>query len=327
MMSHDGYDALFSSEIRGVLQRDVPLSELGRWRIGGPVDVLASPRNVSDLQILIRLLSKLKRPYHVIGDGSNILFDDAGFRGVLVYVGSAFSQFEALPAGDVTAGAGLWVPDFVRRVGLSGLAGCAHAIGIPGRLGGLIVMNGGSQRKGIGDQLVHVTVVDSEGNLRVIDRDACGFSYRSSALQEMRAIVVEARFRYSPADPAQLRREMLEILRERRGKFPKELPNCGSVFLSDAELYSAIGPPGQAIEEAGLKGERVGGAQFSPAHANFITNVGNASSYDVLSLIRRARDTVHKRTGFQMDCEVRHLTPDGFLRQAHISAEEFIDPS
>lgn len=302
---------------REISQRSIPLKGLSRWQIGGPADLVLSPRSGEELGAVLRLLKETGLRYAVIGDASNILFDDQGYRGVILRVGPAFSQFKLHPQGEITAGAGLWVPNYVHRVILAGLTGCVHAVGIPGRLGGLIVMNGGSQRKGIGDQLVNTTVVRPNGEIVNLNREECAFGYRASQMQESGDIVVEARFAYEAGSVSALRREALAILTDRNRKFPRKLPNCGSVFLSNPAMYDSVGPPGRAIEEAGLKGFRCGGAEISRQHANFIVNTGTASSNDVLALIALARRKVAERTGYLMDCEVRYLDPDDTFRMAH----------
>lgn len=304
------------------VRRDVPLATLGKWRIGGPADVVIEPASAEQAASVMKALQQSTAPFTVIGDGSNLLFDDAGYRGVIVRIGAKMAAMQVHPDGTVEAEAGVWVPNFVRRVGGAGFTGCVHAIGIPGTLGGLILMNGGSQRKGIGEQLVDVTIVDETGEIRTLTKEECAFSYRHSTLQSMNAIVVGGRFAYALGDKAGLRKEMLAILAERNRKFPRKLPNCGSVFLSDPAMYATVGPPGLAIERAGLKGTARGGAQISPMHANFIVNNGGATSGDVLGLVRLIRTTVHDQTGFWMDCEVRHLAPDGQMRPAHMAAEK-----
>lgn len=306
--------------------RDVPLASLGRWRIGGPADLVATPCTADSLAVALAVVAELKVPHVVIGDGSNLLFDDAGFRGVVIRVGRAFGGFRAERDGHVEAGAGLWVPSFVRRVIEAGLAGATHAIGIPGTLGGLVTMNGGSQRRGIGENVVSVDVVERDGNRRRMAAAELGYAYRASALQSGGAIVVSARFSFEPGNRHALRREAIAILASRRAKFPRVRANCGSVFVSDPKLYSLIGPPGLAIEKAGLKGFAIGDAQISPDHANFIVNTGRASSADVLALIGLARRRVHDLTGIAMDAEVRHLAPDGTMRPAHEVAAGLLSP-
>lgn len=301
------------------VRRAVPLASLGRWKIGGAADVVFEPRTEEEAARGLALVSALDVPFLVIGDGSNLLFDDDGFRGVIVRIGRPLSALH-IDGDRVTAQAGIWVPVFARHVGCSGLSGAEHTIGIPGTLGGLVVMNGGSQRKGIGENLVHVTCLDRAGRRHVFTREECAFSYRRSALQTGDVVAISAEFRFTPGDVHAIRHEMIGIMASRRRKFPLRLPNCGSVFLSDPAMYDTVGPPGRAIEEAGLRGHRIGGAQIAPEHGNFIVNLGGASSRDVLALIHLIRQTVHARTGFWMDCEVRHVAPDGTMQPAHVSA-------
>jgi UDP-N-acetylmuramate dehydrogenase len=183
-------------------------------------------------------------------------------------------------------------------------------------------MNGGSQRKGVGTNLVKVRGCDLNGQPFERSHETCAFQYRSSSLQSDGLIVLDADFEFVDADPVAMRREMVAILSDRRRKFPKNLPNCGSVFLSNPAMYSIVGPPGAAIERVGLKGQQQGGAQISPVHANFIVNLGAASCRDVLDLVHLARSRVHESTGFWMDCEVRHVTRDGTIRPAHEPAAD-----
>lgn len=304
----------------GKVGRNVPLSDYSRWRIGGPAAVLIEPSSADDLAAALGELAGYSGPRIVIGDGSNLLFDDRGLDGVVIRVGRAMSRMQ-LDGKQAWAEAGLWVPHFARAVGCAGLSGIEHTIGIPGTLGGLVLMNGGSQRRGIGENLVSVRCMDSQGRQIVMTQEECDFSYRHSSLQDRDLIVLDATFAFKPGDAGSIRREMIAIMADRRHKFPKNLPNCGSVFLSNPSMYSKVGAPGFAIEQTGLKGLRQGNAQISPLHANFIVNLGGARSEDVLWLIHQMRSKVFQRTGFWMDCEVRHVQPDGAMQMAHLSAE------
>ena len=219
------------------------------------------------------------------------------------------------------------MPRYVRNVICAEFQGCEHAIGIPGTLGGLVVMNGGTNRRGIGEQLTEATIVTQEGSLKTYSAQDCNFAYRSSIFQTIKCILVEASFRYERGDAWALRSQMIATLQTRNRKFPRKAPNCGSTFLSDPALYETVGPPGKAIEEAGLKGTTYGGAMISPLHANFIINTGRATSHDVLSLIAKVREAVYERTGHHMNCEVRHLRPNGEMAPAHESAEKMLRES
>lgn len=300
----------------GRVRTDVPLSTLGTWRIGGPADAVIEPQSLEELQMVLTVLTEEDCPFVVIGAGSNILFDDSGVRGAVIRLGAGFSQLEIEPTGAVRAGAALWVPRFVRSVTNAGFGGCEHAIGIPGSLGGLVVMNGGSMGKAIGDKLRQVTVVDPTGAVRHLGKDECGFGYRGSNLRQAGSIVVEASFSYEPVDPDEARRTMLGLLRDRRRKFPRKTPNCGSVFLSDPDHYALVGAPGKAIESAGLKGRSCGGAEVTTLHANFIANTGKATSADVLQLIKEVREAVQAHSGVLMRSEVLYLSPEAELMPA-----------
>jgi UDP-N-acetylmuramate dehydrogenase len=311
---------LFEAKIP--VSSNLPLSTLSRWQIGGPADLVVEPESAEQVSYIMRLVHDLGVLSVIIGDGSNLLFDDAGFRGLVIRIGARMAGVQFDESGTVRAGAGTWVPHYVRTVSRAGFSGCTHAIGIPGTLGGLVIMNGGSQRRGIGDQLVSVQLVDENGDLINLTRNQCLFSYRYCSLQNRKVVVVGAEFRYEKGEWPLLRKEMLEILSERNRKFPRKLPNCGSTFLSDPSMYSTVGPPGKAIEESGLKGLRRGGAQISPMHANFIVNTGGAKSADVLWLISEVRSQVFRRTGYEMNCEVRYVSADGHIRPAHEPADD-----
>ena len=291
------------------------LAEHGTWRIGGPADLLVEPESVAQIQAVVYFARTRGIPLLVIGQGSNLLFADAGLRGIVLKLGSAFANI-AISGNTITAAAGAWVPGIARRAQQAGLAGLEHTIGIPGTLGGLVVMNGGSQRQGIGDNVRRLWTVGEKGKLTELTKEECRFGYRSSALQESGVVVVKVELVCPVGDPRVIRHAMLADLRERRRKFPRKEPNCGSVFLSTAQMHTSVGPPGKIIEEAGLKGTRCGGAEVSHRHANFIVNTGGASAADVLALIDRIRHTVHRRIGFTLACEVRYVDEQAVIRPA-----------
>jgi len=295
---------------------DVPLSSYNSWQIGGPADLLIEPGRADQVAAVVRFASQFRIPLVVIGQGTNLLFDDAGLRGVVLKLGENFSAV-TIEENRITAESGAWVPGLARKAMLAGLAGLEHTIGIPGTVGGLVLMNGGSQRKGIGENVRRVEVVNREGRMLALNREECAFSYRRSALQGTGAVVVRVELECERRDPRRIRHLMLDDLRERRRKFPRKEPNCGSVFLSTSEMHASVGPPGKVIEEAALKGVRIGDAEISHQHANFIVNHGSASSGDVLALIAHVRHVVNSRIGFDLCCEVRYVSPEGVIMPAH----------
>ncbi|MGI6076157.1 MAG: UDP-N-acetylmuramate dehydrogenase [Pyramidobacter sp.] len=291
-------------------ERGVSLRTLSCWRIGGKADYLVKPRNAEETALACHAAREANMPFLVIGHGSNILFDDAGFRGVIVKIGSAFARWD-FDGTTVRADAGLWAPSLARLCADRGLAGLEHAAGIPGNLGGLLYMNGGSMRRNIGDCVTWVQAMAPDGTIKKFSRDDCEFSYRRSVFQRSRWIILGAELQLRQSSAKDVRKAMLDVLEERRRKFPLELPNCGSVFSNDAQLYERFGPPGMIIDKAGLKGTRVGGAEVSGKHGNFIVNVGGASSSDVFALVKKVRDKVRELTGFTLRTEVLYLSPDG----------------
>lgn len=217
-----------------------------------------------------------------------------------------------LKGQQVRVQAGIWVPRLARNLLKVGLSGAEHICGIPGTLGGLICMNGGSQRKGIGTHVTEVVSVDYQGNIRRRTQPECDFGYRTSIFQNNGEIIVQATLSLSRAsDPLALRREMVGILASRRLKFPKHLPNCGSVFVSNPDNYEKFGPPGAVIEQLGFKGKAVGGAMVSPQHANFIVNRGGARAQEILALILEISDCALQELGLTLHSEVRYVRPDG----------------
>jgi UDP-N-acetylmuramate dehydrogenase len=297
----------------GDIREKEPLKNHCTWRIGGPADVLIEPSSAENCSKVLAIAKEEKIPHIVIGRGSNLLFDDEGFHGIVIKIGRKISNF-SIDGTTIRAGAGIAISRLARATGLAGLTGLEHTIGIPGTLGGLIVMNGGSQQKSIGDVIDWVKVMDHSGNIYNMPRKECNFSYRHSMFQKTDLIVIEAQMQLQHGNPAEIKSEMLTILRSRRTKFPNKLPNCGSVFMRDIELYSTFGPPGKIIEQAGLKGLRVGDAEVSQKHANFIINTGNAKASDVRELISQVRAAIHKKTNIWMKCEVKYVQADGQIK-------------
>ena len=305
----------------GSVLKNEPLSRHNTWRIGGPAAVFVEPENAAQICRVVEIASAHAVPLVVIGQGSNLLFDDRGIAGIVMKIGAKMAEVQV--SGErIVAEGGVWVPQLALASMRTGLSGLEHCIGIPGTLGGLVMMNGGSHRRGIGENIVTVDIVTSAGQRHTLSRETCEFSYRHSALQGSGCIVTGAELLCTPGKRNSIRREMLNDLRERRRKFPRKQPNCGSVFLSTAEMHASVGPPGKIIEDAGLKGRRVGQASVSTQHANFIVNLGGATAADVLALIAQIRKVVRQSIGFDLCCEVRYVSPKGEILPAHLRAAE-----
>lgn len=300
----------------GTVRCDVDLRDYSGWRCGGRAALVVSPRDKDSVSRLLSYFHARAIPWAVIGGGANLFFDDAGVDVPLIHIGPALAGMRS--EGELlTAGAGAWTPTVALLAMRAGLSGIEHIVGIPGAFGGLVLMNGGSLRQGVGDHITAVEVATGDGRRVTLTPRACAFAYRRSALQTSGDIVLGATLRLQQSDRGNVRRAMLEILRSRRRRFPRDLPNCGSVFVSDPALYASFGAPGQVIERVGMKGAREGDAIVSRKHANFIVNAGQARSADILRLIARVRNAVADHTGHRMRCEVRFMRSDGRVREAH----------
>ena len=307
---------LLNKENIGELYQDEPLSIHCSWQVGGAAKILAEPTCPDNIGTALKHANKLNVPVIIIGEGSNLLFDDRGFYGLVLKIGHRMSSV-SFQDTLIHAQSGIWVPKLAKMAGAAGLGGIEHTVGIPGNLGGLILMNGGSQRQCIGDNIVEVKALDRSGIHHTFSRDDCCFSYRDSIFKKSDLIIIEATLSLSREDKKNIHAKMLSILRSRRKKFPRKQPNCGSVFISKPELYQTFGPPGKMIEDCGLKGVHIGAAEVSILHANFIINKGQAKSGDILKLIKRVREKVYERTQHWLECEVLYVGTRGDVKPAH----------
>jgi len=257
-------------------------------------------------------------PYVVIGKGSNLLFPDEGVRAIVIKIDQGLRQIQQ-KGNQLLVEAGISVPCLAHHAGTIGLSGLEHTIGIPGTLGGLIAMNGGSLRHSISEVIEWVEYINEHGELMSRQPDQCDFAYRRSWFQGHFGIVVRTCLNLTPGDGHAIKRKMLTTLRQRRANFPLRYPNCGSVFKGSAVLFERVGPPGKAIETLGLKGTQIGGAVVSQCHANFIINLGAARAADILQLIALIRGQVQKQFDLALTCEVKYVSEQGEVMPAHLA--------
>lgn len=287
-------------DIRRSFEGRIELSEaMARhvtFRIGGPADIYLEPRDKEDALGLFRYLQEAGVPYVLMGNGSNVLISDEGIRGAVVNLESGFNYLR-FQNGEVIAGAGVKLAKFVDFCIGNGCGGTEMLAGIPGTLGGAIIMNAGAYGGEIADHMLRVEVIRN-GKLITLPREDGGFAYRTSALTD--DIVLEAAFRFPEGEPDPLKKTRRELIVKRNAAQPVNWPNAGSIFKNPPGHYAAV-----LIQDCGLKGTRVGGAQISELHANFIVNVEQASAEDVLSLIRIVRQAVAEKFGVRLELEIK----------------------
>ncbi len=278
---------------------DEPMTRHTSFRIGGPADALLLPRAVPDLQRILVLAQALALPLTVIGNGSNLLVRDGGLRGLVLKVAENMERIEF--NGEVMrAQAGALLRDVSLAAGGRSMTGLEFAIGIPGTLGGAVIMNAGAYGGEMKEVITAVTAVDEGGVVRRMTPADLQFDYRTSVLQGRRWIVADATMQLALSDQAAIQAKMADLTRQREEKQPLEMPSAGSVFKRPPGGY--VGP---MVQELGLKGHRIGGAQVSEKHAGFIVNADTATAADVLALIRHVREQVQARFGVWLETEVR----------------------
>lgn len=282
---------------------DVPLAELTTLRVGGPAAALVTVESSADLLAVSEVARRLERPVAVIGRGSNVLAADSGWPGIVVRLGRGLRGCEVSSVtGDVVAGGAEPLPTLAVTVTESGFTGFAWAVGVPGTVGGAVRMNAGAHGRELADDLVAVEVVRlSTGEIVRLERAELGLGYRASSLASD-DVVTCAELHFERGDVDALRRELATIRSWRREHQPINEPSCGSVFTNPASASA-----GALIEAAGCKGERIGGAEVSVRHANFIVTRPGASASDVSRLIDRVRDRVRDHAGVVLTPEVVRL--------------------
>ncbi len=288
-------------------RRAVPLGPLTTYRVGGPAALFVEPADDGQLEEVAVAVRATGVPLLVLGKGSNLLVTDAGFEGLCIRLGEGFAGL-SLKGSEVLAGGALSYPVLARRTAAAGLSGMEWAVGIPGSVGGAVRMNAGGHGAETSDTLVAAEVVSLSGEpaRRTRKREELDFSYRHSAVSEDE-VVVSARFSLTPGDPAASNARIQQIVRWRRENQPGG-QNAGSVFTN---------PPGDSagrlVDEAGLKGFRIGTAAVSEKHANFIQADPGGSADDVWRVVQAVRRQVAAATGIELELEVRFMGPAGSL--------------
>ncbi|GAE24152.1 UDP-N-acetylenolpyruvoylglucosamine reductase [Halalkalibacter wakoensis JCM 9140] len=285
----------------GIVKVNEPLSNHTTWKIGGPADVLIEPNSLDSLKHVMTLLNDFDIPWRVIGRGSNLLVSDGGIQGAVIKLGKGLDQLE-IDDETIRVGGGYPLIKLATVISREGLAGLEFAGGIPGSVGGAVFMNAGAHGSDISNILKEALVLFPDGRLEWIQNEEMGFSYRTSRLQEEKGICVEAVFQLKKGEKSEIVKHMQANKDYRRESQPWKHPTCGSVFRNPLPNYA-----GQLIEEAGLKGFQIGGAQISTMHANFIVNIDNAKAEDVINLINHVKETIKTKHDVEIETEVEMI--------------------
>jgi UDP-N-acetylmuramate dehydrogenase len=293
-------EALIKIVGKGVLFH-CPMVPYTTFRIGGEADALCFAESLAELQQLLFYLIQENIPFLVVGKGSNLLIKNGGFKGVLIIMRGELATIETDEENTpgVTAGGGLGLSDLVAYCSQKGLGGLEFLAGIPGTVGGAVVMNAGAFGEEVEGVVESIQVLTPQGKLTTKYRSELVFSYRNLSLPE-KSIIVRARFRCAEKSREMVSRKVKDYLKRRKATQPLEYPSAGSIFKNPSNDYA-----GRLIEEAGLKGKKIGGAMISPKHANYIVNTGEAKADDVLTLMGLARQKVREDTGIELETEIR----------------------
>lgn len=274
------------------------LKELSTFGVGGSARLFTAVSKIEEMQSLMHYCSTQNLPFLVIGKGSNCLFDDEGFDGLVIHNKISFCQWEG---GIVHVGAGYSFSLLGVQSARQGWSGLEFASGIPGSIGGAVFMNAGANGTETADSLLEVSYVDVHGKLEILPRDELVFSYRHSCFQKRKGAIVSAKFRLQPSTEA--RTKQLGIVEYRMETQPYSDKSAGCVFRNPP-AHSA----GALIQQCGLKGLKIGGAEVSTLHANFIVNKGGATSKDILTLSERVAKEVKEKTGVELEMEIRLIS-------------------
>ncbi len=286
-----------------------PLSQHTSFCIGGPADYWVEPEDLEDLKRVLKFASAKHFPWRVLGRGTNILARDEGFRGIIINLKGDYFQEVEFRTSRVIAGAGAPLSRLVWEAAQRGLRGLEFAVGIPGTVGGAVVMNAGMGEHSLAEVVNKIEVLNEEGKILTLKREEIGFRYRGSRLSPGRSagrvrdadrVILKAELELQKGDKGDIENLMSEFRERRNMSQPLSEPNAGSIFKNPPGELSA----GELIEEARLKGAQAGEAQISPRHANFIVNRGNAKAEDVISLVERVRRVIRERKGIELELEI-----------------------
>lgn len=279
-----------------------PLKAHTTFHIGGPARYYLVPECEEEISEAVDFAREKALPFYILGKGSNVLFSDNGYEGIIIEIGRGLEQVEIREDGTVKAQAGIALSVLAARLAVEGLTGFEFAGGIPGTLGGGITMNAGAYGGEIRDCILRVKVLTPEGEIQVLEREEMELGYRTSIIQKKQYIVLDGEFAFQKGNMIAVQEKMRDLARRRRDKQPLEFPSAGSTFKRPEGYFA-----GKLIEDAGLRGYRIGDAQVSEKHCGFVINRGGATAADVAQVIADVQDKVKEQTGIMLEPEVRMI--------------------
>lgn len=280
---------------------DEPMKQHTTFKIGGPADYFLVPETGEEVGEIIKICRKTDTPYFILGNGSNLLVGDGGYRGAVIQVYRNMSAV-TVEGTMITAQAGALLSAVAAAAKNASLTGFEFAGGIPGTVGGAAVMNAGAYGGEMKDVLVEVTVMDAEGKIFTISAEKLELGYRTSVIKKAGYIVLEAKIRLKEGDQETIRERMKELTIQRTTKQPLEYPSAGSTFKRPEGYFA-----GKLVMDSGLRGYQVGGARISEKHCGFVINAGDATAKDVRTLMDNVRDIVYEKYGVTLEPEVKFL--------------------
>lgn len=279
--------------------QEEPLSRHTSFRVGGPAEIFVKPKTTDEFIEVWNSVGRENRPIVILGDGTNVLVSDAGLRGVVICT-NKMNDIELLEDGRIRAQAGARLSKVAEEAYKAGLTGFEFASGIPGTVGGAVYMNAGAYDHDISEFCESVTLFDNKPIVKT--GMEMGFGYRKSCVQQGNILVLESVFQLKPGNPEEIRAKMNELNSRRKASQPLDMPSAGSTFKRPTGHFA-----GKLIQDSGLKGFTIGGAQVSEKHAGFIVNTGVATAQDIYDLIQTVKENVHENFGVWLEPEVKLL--------------------
>lgn len=281
------------------VKKNVNMAKYTSFKAGGVATLLVSPKTEEELCNVMKVIFEENCEYFVIGNGTNILIRDGGFEGVIVHMGESMDHIQR-QGNFITAGGGTLLSSVAKQALNNGLGGIEFGGGIPGSIGGAVAMNAGAYGGEMKDFVTEVKAMDNRGNIFTIAKEQMGFSYRKSIFQEKNYIVLETTLELKEEDRNVIKERMKGLAKQRNEKQPIKMPSAGSFFKRPEGTFA-----GKLIEEAGLKGLKLGGAQVSDLHSNFIINTGTATATDIVNLMALVQSAVAENCGILLEPEVK----------------------